>query len=298
MYFQCLWIVPTWKKHKTIFIWTNWFGDLFTKFHIQYIRMHGQYCLDLASWEQIKQKDGKDFSRTKIGLSKNCEDFRNTFSEKFQEFISGFDDWFREIGDFRHAVAHRIPLYVPPFNVTDEEAKKLAELEEEKRQMLRQHRFDDYERIDEEIESIGTFIPCMMHSFSEQSKQVVFHAQLIADWNTVHSISMKFIDELWFFVKGLIMATSARIPACLVFQNLWIMLHWRKRGKLARSIWCDSAVHDSFLPDEASDIPCHCMGILSTERRPEKGCGNSWRDGALSWRYRKIFLDSHTAFPS
>ncbi|MCB9945710.1 MAG: hypothetical protein H6851_19060 [Geminicoccaceae bacterium] len=85
---------------------------------------------------------------------------------------------------------------MPPFNVTDEEAKKLAELEEEKRQMLRQHRFDDYERIDEEIESIGTFIPCMMHSFSEQSKQVVFHAQLIADWNTVHSISMKFIDEL------------------------------------------------------------------------------------------------------
>ena len=152
-------------------------------------------CMDNIAWIWVYER-GISLSRKQIGLSKEYKKIRASFSPDFQLFLSNYDEWFKIVGELRHALAHRIPLYVPPYYVTTDEAKKLAELEEEKTKMLRQHRYDDYERLDEEIESIGTFVPHMTHSFSEKSEPFVFHAQLIADWSTVHSISIRFIKEL------------------------------------------------------------------------------------------------------
>ena len=98
--------------------------------------------------------------------------------------------------NFRHALAHRIPLYVPPYIVNNEEAAKEYELEQARREALRKREFDEYERLTNELEGIGKFIPWMTHSFNEKSRQVVFHVQIIADWNTVVEISEKFLAEI------------------------------------------------------------------------------------------------------
>ncbi|AGH98950.1 hypothetical protein A11S_2152 [Micavibrio aeruginosavorus EPB] len=61
---------------------------------------------------------------------------------------------------------------------------------------MKKHQFEEFERLSDEIETLGNFVPWMTHSFGEKSPQAVFHAQIIADWNTVVQISEHFVEEL------------------------------------------------------------------------------------------------------
>lgn len=162
-------------------------------------------CLDNLAWVWVKEKNvtntkGQELKSSQIGLGEN---------EKYEYVLKSLPDdlrnyleterhkkWHKHLEDFRHALAHRIPLYVPPYVVNDEEAAKERELEGLRTTALKAHRFDEYERLSEEIEKIGKFVPWMTHSFSEESKHVVFHAQILADWNTVIEVAQKFLSEL------------------------------------------------------------------------------------------------------
>jgi len=43
---------------------------------------------------------------------------------------------------------------------------------------------------------LGRFRPWVQHSFEEKAKPVVFHAQMLSDFNTVDELSRKMLDEL------------------------------------------------------------------------------------------------------
>ena len=47
-----------------------------------------------------------------------------------------------------------------------------------------------------EQEKLAVFNPIMTHSFEEEAKIVVFHAQLIADFNTIEELGRKMLEEL------------------------------------------------------------------------------------------------------
>ncbi len=158
-------------------------------------------CLENLAWVWVKEKDirnAKDEALTnfQIGFGDKYNFVRESFSVDFQGYLDGLREWFLQMENFRHALAHRIPLYVPPYVVNKEEAVKEQELERSRREALKRHEFDEYERLTNELEGVGKFVPWMTHSFGEKSRQVVFHAQIIADWNTVVQISEKFLTEL------------------------------------------------------------------------------------------------------
>lgn len=163
-------------------------------------------CLDNLAWVLVKEKGihnrGKDLPPSKIGLlgkykgDYKFETVRQSLSQEFRDYLVRMDEWFEYLENFRHALAHRVPLYVPPYVVNEEEADKERELENRRTEVLIRKDFDEYERLSEELEANGKFVPWMTHSFSEGSKQVVFHAQIIADWNTVVELSQKFLDEV------------------------------------------------------------------------------------------------------
>lgn len=158
-------------------------------------------CLENLAWVWVKEKDirnnkGELLANFQIGFGSKYEYVRNSFSYEFRSYLDGLNEWFSQMENFRHALAHRIPLYIPPYIVTNEEAAKEHELEQARREALTRHEFEEYERLTNELEAIGKFVPWMTHSFNEKSRQVVFHAQIIADWNTVIGISEKFLAEI------------------------------------------------------------------------------------------------------
>lgn len=158
-------------------------------------------CLENLAWVWVKEKDirnskGEPLVDFQIGFGGKYKFVRESLSDDFKRFLDDLREWFSQMENFRHALAHRIPLYVPPYIVNNEEAVKEQELERSRREALKRHDFDEYERLTDELEGIGKFVPWMTHSFSEKSRQVVFHAQIIADWNTVVEISERFLTEL------------------------------------------------------------------------------------------------------
>ncbi|WP_341705020.1 hypothetical protein [Ferrovibrio sp.] len=156
-------------------------------------------CVDNLGWIWVCEKeikeDGKTLSATKIGLWKKNSVVRQSFSQEFQEYLVGRDDWFGWIQDFRHSLGHRIPLYVPPAAMNEQEVERLKEIETENYAAIVAQDFKKVENLRREQELLGKAMPLMTHSFSEESKKVFFHAQVLADWNTVVELSDKFLSE-------------------------------------------------------------------------------------------------------
>ncbi len=160
-------------------------------------------ALDNLAWiwakeNNVRNKKNQPLENSQIGFGKKYKCVRGSFPEDLKKYLKTkeHEKWFSYIEDFRHTLAHRISLYVPPYVFNEEEEKKEKELKTLQDNALKDYQFDEYKRLSGEIEILGSFIPWMTHSFEEESKRVVFHAQIIADWNTVVEISELFIKEL------------------------------------------------------------------------------------------------------
>lgn len=153
-------------------------------------------ALDNLAWIWVKEKSilnkkGQPLTQNQVGFSKDY--IRKSLPAEFQSYLVTLEKWFKHLEDFRHSLAHRIPLYVPPFVVNNEEAAKERELQQLRQSALLSQNFDEFERLTNEVDKIGYFVPFMTHSFSEDSPYAIFHAQIIVDWKTVVEIADKFL---------------------------------------------------------------------------------------------------------
>lgn len=151
--------------------------------------------LDNIAWIWAKEKS-LDFGKREIGLKPKYKKLRDTLPCAFKDYLSNFDSWFEYLENYRDALAHRIPLYVPPFALSKDETEKYHVLDKKIMAALLNQDFTKYESLQSEQESLGRFYPWMTHSYIERSIPVVFHAQILADWATIIEISNKFYDEI------------------------------------------------------------------------------------------------------
>ncbi|MCK5519063.1 MAG: hypothetical protein KAI61_06585 [Alphaproteobacteria bacterium] len=105
-------------------------------------------CLDNLAWiwvkeKQLKNKKGEPLGKGSIGLmlAKKNQIVRESFSQEFQDCLNSLNLWHNNLENFRHALAHRIPLYVPPFSLTPEESRQFGELERQKYEALQMRDF-------------------------------------------------------------------------------------------------------------------------------------------------------------
>ncbi len=134
-----------------------------------------------------------------IGLGKSCEIVRGSLSPEFQGYLTAADAWFEYLENYRHALAHRVPLYIPPKRLDDAAAARYRELEAEQTEALRAEQFDRFGELMAEQAALGMFEPWMMHSFgpaAEDGRPVRFHPQMICDLGTVVELSEKMMEEL------------------------------------------------------------------------------------------------------
>ena len=158
-------------------------------------------CVDNLAWIWVCEKnftrnDGSPIPNERVGLRKKNTLVRKSFSPEFLGYLDGLDEWFNHLENYRHALAHRIPLYVPPYMITKDKKAASRNFEDRKTDALKRLAFEDYDRLSAEQEALGVFIPLMTHSFGEKAKSVAFHPQLLADFNTIEELGRKFLEEL------------------------------------------------------------------------------------------------------
>lgn len=142
----------------------------------------------------ITRPDGTELAQTQVGLRK--QRIRASFSPEFLAYLETLDAWFGHLENFRHALAHRIPLYIPPYMIDPNDEKAYLELKAAKNAALLGGDLDQYERHSAALKKLTFFRPWMTHSFTEKAKHVVFHAQLLADFNTLDELGRNMIEEL------------------------------------------------------------------------------------------------------
>jgi hypothetical protein len=100
--------------------------------------------------------------------------------------------------DYRDALAHRIPLYVPPFRIDPKDEERYGQLELRKQALFERHDWAELDRIDDEQKSLGKALPVFLGDFS--SPEVYFHPQLNADGGLVLEFAKLFYSAWHEFV--------------------------------------------------------------------------------------------------
>ena len=145
---------------------------------------------------KLTQRDGSPLPESWVGLRVNNKIVRRSFSQEFQDYLKDLDQWFGYLENFRHSLAHRIPLYIPPYGVHKDKEEAYLALNYKKTEAMERLNFAEYDRLFDEQTALGEFKPVMTHSFGEEAEVVPFHPQLLADFLTIEELGKKFLEEL------------------------------------------------------------------------------------------------------
>jgi hypothetical protein len=137
--------------------------------NITYMNIPG--ILDNFAWCLIYERQPEmadKIPKNNVGLfSKKFREQLDAFSEIAGE-ITVHDLWQQEVKERRDPVAHRIPLYVPPSLVTEEEAETYSAVYNRFSANLNSLKLDEADIAFKQLESIGTFSPYFMHHPEER----------------------------------------------------------------------------------------------------------------------------------
>ncbi|MHB8885589.1 MAG: hypothetical protein ACYC5H_11025 [Methylovirgula sp.] len=96
-----------------------------------------------------------------VGLGPKYVKLRQSFGSDFQTYLEGLQDWFQGMQGYRHALAHRIPLYIPPYTVPEKNQAAYNDLAQQIRTADREHNHHETERLRAKQRSLaGAFSAC------------------------------------------------------------------------------------------------------------------------------------------
>jgi hypothetical protein len=153
--------------------------------------------MDNLAWIWVQERgltkaNGSPIPNGSVGLSRKHTLVLSSFSTEFQKYLTGLNDWLDYLEGFRHALAHRVPLYIPPYVVPKDNEAAYQSLED----CMKKADHGEYERLSAEQKALATFVPYMTHSFGEEAKPIVFHSQILIDFLTVEELAIKLFGEL------------------------------------------------------------------------------------------------------
>lgn len=154
--------------------------------------------IDNLAWVWIYERDlDQTIHRNRVGLRVQNTEVRATLSAAFQDYLGTRDGWMEHVIEYRDALAHRIPLYIPPGNVRPKDVDAYNALQLQMNDALyRSADPNEYERLSGEERRLLFFRPVITHSLTETTARYPFHAQMIADFLTVEEFGYRMLDEL------------------------------------------------------------------------------------------------------
>ncbi len=158
-------------------------------------------CVDNLAWilvweKKLTKDNGSPIPNGWVRLRKKNKFVRQSLSPEFLEHLNQLEKWFENHENYRHALAHRIPLYVPPYIITQDKEAAYQELGTRMSTALKCGALDEYDRLSEAQNALGEFKPIMTHSFVEQARPIFFHSQVLIDFNTIEALGRKMFEEL------------------------------------------------------------------------------------------------------
>ncbi|WP_439543310.1 hypothetical protein [Hyphomicrobium sp.] len=166
---------------------------------IQAFVFHAFGAADNLAWiwvseRNITRNNGTPLPDGAIGIRK--QQVIPSFSEAFRAHLQDREEWFDYLENFRHALAHRIPLYIPPYVVTQANVARYNELQAGMNAAIAAANVARYNELEAQQMLLTSWQPLMQHSFIEEAGTIVFHSQLIADFNTIHELGSMMLEEL------------------------------------------------------------------------------------------------------
>ncbi|OYU68593.1 MAG: hypothetical protein CFE28_00400 [Alphaproteobacteria bacterium PA2] len=156
-------------------------------------------AIDNLAWvwareANVRDKRDRPLVRSLIGLTPDHQILRGSLSEKTQAYLQSLDPWFEYQEEYRHALAHRIPLYIPPKTFNDADAAEHKRLEDE--MLAEGWSWERWHEVEAAQRRLGVFEPVMMHSYGERARPMYFHAQTLIDFATVIEIAEHVAGDL------------------------------------------------------------------------------------------------------
>ncbi len=158
-------------------------------------------AIDNLAWclfyeKGMKRENGKAVPASWIALSPDNKFLVPTLSKPFREHIAELKTWFDVIEGYRHGLAHRIPLYIPPFAIPTDKIAEYHDLDAKVLDALSRHAWDEMEKHEAAQLAMHVFHPEMMHSFEEGVSSVRFHPQMLSDFGLVEVLGRRMLNEL------------------------------------------------------------------------------------------------------
>lgn len=150
---------------------------------------------DNLAWIFVFERGMLKIERGKVGLRKKHTEIRSSLSAELQKYLEQLDPWFDYVIEFRDALAHRIPLYIP-LRVQPDKVESYNKLGREMNDALSRFEPAEYDRLHLEQDKLLVFQPLMTHSVTEATAHIYFHGQLIADFKTIEELGHKILVEL------------------------------------------------------------------------------------------------------
>jgi hypothetical protein len=106
-------------------------------------------------------------------------------------------NWHGEyIKEYRDALAHRIPLYIPPAEFTPEESELYNQLENQKVDLIKTMEWDELDKVYEKQAEIGRPSFVFLHSHGDgATNPVLFHPQVLCDGLAVVEFGSLFLEH-------------------------------------------------------------------------------------------------------
>ena len=117
--------------------------------------------------------------------------FINKISGPIHDYFSSDipNEWFRTYSvNYRDSLAHRIPAYIPPAGLNNEEVKQYNIYVERMNVIQRTGWTPEISRLLKEIDRLGVANPSFVHSSREHAKVVALHPQILTDFLTIEEM--------------------------------------------------------------------------------------------------------------
>jgi hypothetical protein len=170
--------------------------DLNINLHAFLLNVYG--ILDDLAWVVALEATQKEVQQRR-DISLYGPEVQKHLPPETAAFLQTMKPWHDNyMKNFRDSLAHRIPAYVPPMRLADDEAKRSEELDKEILEAIKKHDFGRVDALKQEERKLGKLMPVYTHSFGDPdaSAPVYLHSQVIVDLKTIVAIIRSVADAL------------------------------------------------------------------------------------------------------
>lgn len=142
----------------------------------------------------VKGKKGKPLSPSeRVFLGEKSQFVLDSLTPKVKSIIQDAGPWFAEIGNYRHGIAHQIPLYIPRC-FREEDLNELKNIDHLIEIAIAEGDSKTVLRLNYERAHLGGYGPYM--ALSGVHRKILLHAQTICDLATVVNLGEAMFESL------------------------------------------------------------------------------------------------------